>query len=219
MAHVTANNGTDPACSVMNADSAAPRPSPDKNGLDAGTAAPFPEDNISDSARIATLEDELADIRDRWMRSEAEIANVRLRAKRDVVEARDYAVQKFATDVVEAAENLRRGLDSLPPVATEELANIASLRSGLLETERAFVGLLERNGIKREDPTGSVFDPNRHQAMAEHEDGDHPTGTVLRALSPTWTLNGRLLRPAMVVVAKAPVSTSAGGPPRVDQTA
>jgi len=188
------------------------------DGAESATNPPFPEDNIPDSARIAALEDELAQMRDRWMRSEAEIANVRLRAKRDVEEARHYAVQKFATDVVEAAENLRRGLDSLPPVAAEEPANIASLRSGLVETERGFVGLLERNGIKREDPTGTVFDPNRHQAMAEQEARDQTAGTVLHALSPTWTLNGRLLRPAMVVVAKAPVSPSAGGPARVDQT-
>jgi len=206
MAHVTARHGTDRTYSVMNADS-----------LDAG-AAPFPEDNIPDGARIAALEDELAQMRDRWMRSEAEIANVRLRAKRDVVEARDYAVQKFATDVVEAAENLRRGLDSLPHLTAGEPANIASLRSGLLETERGFIGLLERNGIKREDPTGSVFDPNRHQAMAEHDAPDQPAGTVLHALSPTWTLNGRLLRAAMVVVAKAPMAAGAAGPGRVNQT-
>ena len=69
------------------------------------------------TARIAALEAELAEMRDRWMRAEAEIANVRARAKREVDETRQYAVQKFAKDVVEAAENLRRGLDSLPPAA------------------------------------------------------------------------------------------------------
>ena len=213
MAHVMANSDPDPSYCIMNTDGATPRPSSDHNGLDAGTTPPSPEDTIVEGARIATLEDELAQMRDRWMRSEAEIANVRVRAKRDVEEARHYAVQKFAADVVEAAENLRRGLDSLPQVVPGEPANIASLRSGLLETERGFIGLLERNGIKREDPTGSVFDPNRHQAMAEHDAPDQPAGTVLHALSPTWTLNGRLLRPAMVVVAKACVSAGAGDPP------
>lgn len=186
----------------MTADSASPQPAPETDG--AGTGPQLPEDRIPDSARVAILEDELDQMRDRWMRSEAEIANVRLRAKRDVEEARHYAVQKFATDVVEAAENLRRGLDSLPQASDQEPANIASLRNGLVETERGFVGLLERNGIKREDPTGSVFDPNRHQAMAEQEAPDQPAGTILHALSPAWTLHGRLLRPAMVVVAKAP---------------
>jgi len=201
MGYVTADKGTDPACSVMSTDG----------------AVPFPEDEALDGDRIATLEDELAQMRDRWMRSEAEIANVRLRAKRDVTDARDYAVQKFAADVVEAAENLRRGLESLPPLSAEEPRSIASVRDGLLETERGFVSLLERNGIKREDPTGSIFDPNHHQAMAEQEDRHQPAGTVLHALSPTWTLNGRLLRPAMVVVASSPASPNTGSTPRVNR--
>jgi molecular chaperone GrpE len=66
------------------------------------------------------------------------------------------------------------------------------------------VALLERNGIRRDDPTGAAFDPNLHQAMAEQESGEHPPGTVIQAWSAAWTLNGRLLRPAMVVVSKAP---------------
>ena len=74
--------------------------------------------------------------------------------------------------------------------------------------ERGFLALLERNGIKREDPTGKPFDPNLHQAMAEQESEAHPPGTVMQAWTPAWTLNGRLLRPAMVVVAKAPAPRS-----------
>ena len=154
--------------------------------------------------RIAALEAELSEMRDRWMRSEAEIANVRARAKRDVDETRQYAVQKFAKDVVEAAENLRRGLDSLPKPTEGEPEIVASVRDGFEGVERSFLGLLERNGIRREDPTGQPFDPNLHQAMAEQESAAHPPGTVMQAWTPGWTLNGRLLRPAMVVVAKAP---------------
>jgi molecular chaperone GrpE len=155
--------------------------------------------------RILALEAELNEMRERWMRSEAEIANVRARAKRDVDETRQYAVQKFAKDVAEAAENLRRGIDSLPKPAAGEPEIVASLRDGFEGVERSFVALLERNGIKREDPTGSPFDPNLHQAMAEQESAEHPPGTVLQAWTQAWTLNGRLLRPAMVVVTKAPV--------------
>jgi molecular chaperone GrpE len=156
------------------------------------------------SARIAELETELAEMRERWMRAEAENANVRARAKRDVDETRQYAVQKFATDVVEAAENLRRGLDSLPAVTPGEPAIVSKLREGFEGVERSFVALLERNGIKNTDPTGAAFDPNLHQAMAEQESEAHPPGTVIQAWSQAWTLNNRLLRPAMVVVAKAP---------------
>ena len=171
------------------------------------------------TARIAALEAELSEAKDRWMRSEAEMANVRARAKREVDETRQYAVQKFARDAAEAAENLRRGLDSLPPHAEGEPAIVGKLREGFEGVERAFVGALERNGIKREDPTGASFDPNLHQAMAEQETGDHPPGTVLQAWTPAWTLNGRLLRPAMVVVAKAPASEAAAAAARLDQTA
>ncbi len=171
------------------------------------------------SARIAALEAELSEAKDRWMRSEAEMANVRARTKREVDETRQYAVQKFARDVAEAAENLRRGLDSLPPPSDGEPAIVGKLREGFEGVERAFVGALERNGIKREDPTGASFDPNLHQAMAEQETSEHPPGTVLQAWTPAWTLNGRLLRPAMVVVAKGPASESAPAGARLDQTA
>jgi molecular chaperone GrpE len=156
------------------------------------------------TARIAELEAELQEMKDRWMRSEAEMANVRARSHREVNETRQYAVQKFAQDVVEAADNLRRGLDSLPAKAPGEPDIVAKLREGLDGVERNFLAILERNGVKREDPTGTPFDPNQHQAMAEQESAAHTPGTVMHAWTPAWTLNGRLLRPAMVVVAKAP---------------
>ena len=158
--------------------------------------------------RIAALEAELSEMKDRWMRSEAENANVRARAKRDTDDARQYAVQKFATDVVEAAENLTRGIDSLPPASDDQPPILTKVRDGLEGVERSFIGLLERNGIKKADPVGQAFDPNLHQAMAEQESAEHKPGTVMQAWTACWTLNGRLLRPAMVVVAKA-----AGGDP------
>jgi len=156
------------------------------------------------TARISELEAELQEMKDRWMRSEAEMANVRARAHREVNETRQYAVQKFAQDVVEAADNLHRGLTSLPAATEGEPAIVTKLREGLDGIERNFVSILERNGIKREDPTGTPFDPNLHQAMAEQESAAHAPGSVMQAWTPAWTLHGRLLRPAMVVVAKAP---------------
>jgi molecular chaperone GrpE len=165
---------------------------------------PTPEQAAHAAAeRIAALEAELADMKERWMRAEAENANVRSRARKDVDDTRQYAVQKFATDVVEAAENLKRGIDSLPPASDNQPAILAKVREGLEGVERSFVGTLERNGIKREDPVGQPFDPNLHQAMAEQESETEAPGTVIQAWSKAWTLNGRLLRPAMVVVAKA----------------
>jgi molecular chaperone GrpE len=174
------------------------------------------------SSRIAELEAELAEMKDRWVRAEAETQNVRTRAKRDVDDARQYAVQGFARDVAEAAENLRRGLDAMPPSGGNEI--VERLREGFIGVERSFIGLLERNGIKSQDPTGATFDPNLHQAMAEQETADHPPGTVIQAWTQAWTLHGRLLRPAMVVVAKAPAvalpSDEASGPgQKLDTTA
>jgi molecular chaperone GrpE len=154
--------------------------------------------------RIATMAVELASMRDRWMRAEAEIANVRTRAKRDVDEARQYAVQKFASDIAEATENLRRGLNSIPPVMGSDPAIIAQLRDGFAGVERNFMTVLERNGVKSVDPTGTSFDPAFQQAVAEQVTSDHPPGTVIQAMTSTWLLNGRLLRPAMVIVAKPP---------------
>jgi molecular chaperone GrpE len=179
--------------------------------------APLPPEEMSPEQalqaandRIAVLEAELAEMKERWMRAEAENANVRTRARKDVDDTRQYAVQKFATDVVEAAENLTRGIDSLPPPSPDHPAIVAKIREGLEGVERNFLGTLERNGIKREDPVGQPFDPNLHQAMAEQESETHAPGTVLQTWSKAWTLNGRLLRPAMVVVAKAPTSELAG---------
>jgi molecular chaperone GrpE len=181
---------------------------PDKNQTDPTAAAGVPETPEqlmrAASARIAELEAELAEMKDRWVRAEAETANVRARTRREVDETRQYAVQKFAADVVEAAENLRRGLDAVPVAAEDEPEIVTRLREGFAGVERSFLTLLERNGIKREDPTGQKFDPNLHQAMAEQESAAHPPGTVMHAWTQGWTLHGRLLRPAMVVVAKAP---------------
>ena len=182
----------------------------------AEAAEPLAPTNLMDiaTARITELEAELTDMTDRWKRAEAETANVRTRSRRDVDDARQYATQKFAKDVAEAAENLRRGLDAIPPASIDEPAIVGRLRDGITGVERSFLDLLERNGVKREDPTGATFDPNLHQAMAEQETTEHPPGTVIQAWTQAWTLNGRLLRPAMVVVAKGPAPETAGVAPQ-----
>lgn len=183
----------------MNDDTIHPEAEPAPEALDSpNDPAPTAE------ARIATLEAEAAEYRDKWIRAQAEMENLRARTRREVEDARLYAVQKFAGDVAETAENLRRGLDSLPPAAPDESELLAKLRDGFAGVERSFVAMLERNGIKAEEPVGAMFDANRHQAMAEQETNDAPPGTIIQAWSRSWLLNGRLLKPAMVVVAKAP---------------
>ncbi len=180
----------------------APEPLPDA----ANANTPLTPEQLMQAAtaRIAALEAERDDFKDRWMRAEAETANVRTRGRRETDDARQYAVQKFATDIVEAAENLKRGIDALPPASDGEPDILVKVRDGLAGIERSFTGVLERNGIKKEDPVGRSFDPNLHQAMAEQDSEVHAPGTIMQAWTACWTLNGRLLKPAMVVVAKAP---------------
>ena len=173
------------------------------------------------SARIAEQEAERDEMKDRWVRAEAETANVRARGRREVEDARQYAVQSFAKDVVEAAENIRRGLDALPAASDSDPELVTKLRTGFEGVERSFLSLLERHGIARTDPTGAAFDPNLHQAMSEQESPAHTPGTVIQAWTAAWTLHGRLLRPAMVVVAKAPpaeISAEPSAEARLDKT-
>ena len=186
-----------------------PHSGPNPGDGDVSDAAPEAAPETAFAERLAQLETERDEMRERWMRSEAEMANLRSRTKREVEDARLYAVQKFARDVVEVAENLKRGLDSLPPRHEGEAEIIGKLRDGFEGIERSFVATLERNGVSTEDPTGKLFDPNLHQAMAEQDSAEHPPGTILQAWTNGWTLNGRLLRPAMVVVAKAPAGAIA----------
>ncbi len=160
--------------------------------------------------RIAALEEKLAEMEDRWKRSEADNQNLRARHKREIEDTRHYAVQKFARDVVEAAENLHRGLSALPPHEEGEDALITRLREGFEGTERSFLSILERNGITRLDPTHGPFDANLHQAMQEQEVDHLPPNHVVQAWTPTWMLKDRLLKPAMVIVSSA---SSTGQPP------
>ena len=174
-------------------------------------AADSAEALMSEAAdRIRALETERDEFRDKWMRAEAEMQNLRNRTKREVDEARLFAVQKFARDVVEAAENIRRGIDALPKAQANEPELVTKLRDGFEGVERSFVALMERNGIAAEDPVGKLFDANLHQAMAE-QPSEAPPGTILQAWSRAWTLNGRLLRPASVIVSSGPAQPAAEG--------
>ncbi|MFN3447184.1 MAG: nucleotide exchange factor GrpE [Roseococcus sp.] len=172
---------------------------------EAAPAEPAPPAEPTPEQRIAALEAELAEMRDRWLRAEAEVQNTRHRARDEVEKARNFAIQKFAADLVEAAENLRRGLDLLPPPAEGEPEIIAKMRGGFEGVERFFLQRLEANGVVRKPAQGQPFDPEWHQAMSEAPapEGVAP-GTVLQAWSSAWALNGRLLKPAMVVVAGQP---------------
>lgn len=134
--------------------------------------------------------------RDRALRMAAEAENTRRRLERDKADAVQYAAAGFARDMLTVSDNLARAIDALP--ADEE----SPLRAGIEATQRELVSIFERHGIKRVPAVGLPLDPNAHQAMVEVE-ADAEPGTVLSELQAGWTLKDRLLRPALVTVAKA----------------
>jgi molecular chaperone GrpE len=150
---------------------------------------------------VAALEAELAATKDRLLRALAETENVRRRAEREREDMRKYAISGFAKDLLSAADNLRRALDSMPLSEIRE-ERVKSLIDGVEATERELLAAFERHGIRRIDPKGESFDHNFHQAIFETETADAPAGTVVEVLQPGYVIHGRLLRPAMVGVAK-----------------
>lgn len=158
-------------------------------------------------ARIAELEAEVARLKDQALRAIAETENVRRRAERERDDASRYAVSGFAGALLDVADNLSQALATAPADPA-----VAALRQGVELTERTLLGVFEKHGVARFNPAGEPFDPNRHQAVFEVETADQPAGTVVQVLRAGFMLHGRLLRPAMVAVARggpAPVPGAA----------
>jgi molecular chaperone GrpE len=159
-----------------------------------------PEERSADD-RLVALEAELAEQKDRLLRALADTENTRRRAQREREDASRYAVAGFAKDLLSSADNLRRALQSLPEAEVKD-ERTRSLLEGVAATERELLGVFERHGIKRLDPKGEPFDHNFHQAIFEADRPDQRSGTVVEVLQPGYVLHDRLLRPAMVGVAK-----------------
>jgi molecular chaperone GrpE len=151
---------------------------------------------------VATLEARIADLTDRLLRSHAEMDNMRKRTERDKEDMAKYAITKFARDVLSVGDNLQRAIAAVPAGAAEEDPALKALVDGVTLTEREFLNVLDRNGVKRLDPVGELFNPHVHQAMTEVEDRDVAAGTVVQVYQPGYVLEDRVLRPAMVVIAK-----------------
>jgi molecular chaperone GrpE len=157
------------------------------------------------SPREAELEAELQDTRERLLRALAETENLRRRTIRDLEEAHKYAISNFARELLEVADNLSRALDAVPPRAREEIEFVRNLADGIVLTEKTLLTAFERHQIAKVMPEiGEKFDHNRHQAMFEVPTSEQPPGTVAQVLQPGYTIADRLLRPALVGVAKPP---------------
>ena len=152
---------------------------------------------------LALLTAERDELKDRTLRTLAEMENLRRRTEREVADARAYAVTNFARDVLNVADNIRRALDSVPAdaKATADGA-LKGLIDGIELTERDLGKTLERHGVKIVEPEGQKFDPNRHQAMFEVPNPEVPAGTVVQVVQAGYVIGDRVLRPALVGVAK-----------------
>ncbi|MEM1019110.1 MAG: nucleotide exchange factor GrpE [Pseudomonadota bacterium] len=185
---------------------AAPEDEPDATAAETETDSEAAEDISEEGAlsnRLLNMEAELTDTKDRLMRAVAETENVRRRAEREKQDASQYAVTKFARDILSVADNMRRALEAIPEESRADDSPLKGLVGGLDMTERELLTVFERHGIQKLDPTGEKFDHNFHQAMSEVETDSTAPGHVVQVYQSGYVLNDRLLRPAMVVVAKA----------------
>ena len=152
---------------------------------------------------VEALTKEAAEARDKMLRTLAEMENLRKRTAREVSDARTYGITGFARDVLDIADNLQRALDAVP---AEAKANADPGLKGLIEgvelTERSLLNALEKHGVKKFDPSGEKFDPNFQQAMYEAPDPSVPAGTVVQVVQAGYMIGDRILRPALVGVAK-----------------
>jgi molecular chaperone GrpE len=158
------------------------------------------------AAQLAEKTAELAAFKDSALRQLAEKENQRRRAENEAADMKKFGAAHFARDTLALADNLRRALAAAAASADDQAQRaqmFESLRQGVELIEREFAAILERNGIKRIDPLGEKFDPTWHQAMFEAEAPGAEPGTVMQVVQPGYRLHDRLLRPAMVGVAKA----------------
>ena len=154
-------------------------------------------------ARIAALEAELAEAKDKMLRAVAEAENTRRRARLDKEDAAKFGISGFAKDLLPVADNLRRAIDSVKPETVQADESLQGFLDGVAMTERELLSAFEKNKVEKIDPLGEKLDPNLHQAMFEMP-SDLPSGVVGQVMAPGYSLNGRLLRPAMVGVVKNP---------------
>lgn len=187
---------------------------PDENQ----TADAAPESNEAgvngDYEALVRLLKENEELKDRALRAAADMENLRRRTARELLDARAYSAANFARDMLSVSDNLRRALDAIPAEAKAAGdAGFTALIEGVEMTERAMLAALERHGVRKLQPEGEKFDPNFHQAMFEVNNPDVPANTVVQVVQPGYSIGERVLRPAMVGVAKGGPKQAANDAP------
>jgi molecular chaperone GrpE len=174
---------------------------------------PTPEVANEAAPDVAALEAELTKARDEMLRALAEVENTRRRADRTAQEARVYAIDRFAADLLPVADTLSRAIAAAPRDDVDE--GFRNLLTGVELTERALLDAFARHGLRRIGAKGDAFDPNLHQAVAQAP-GDQPAGAVQEVMQPGYVLGDRTVRAAMVLVSTGPASEASGGGGSVD---
>jgi molecular chaperone GrpE len=178
------------------------RPPIDNDPAPANEPAVQPEPAVAPKPSTS-LDRELAETKDRLLRTLADMDNMRKRTEREVADARVYGISNFARDILGVADNMHRAMAALDDelrAKADEPTKV--LLEGVELTERELMNVLEKHGVKRIEPLGQKFDPNRHQAMYEIEDASVPAGTVIQVMQAGYLIGDRMLRPALVAVAK-----------------
>jgi molecular chaperone GrpE len=169
-----------------------------------GNSAPEPAAQAAQADPLSAAQREAAEYKDKLLRTLAEMENLRRRTEREVADARAYGIASFARDVLAVADNMHRALEAIGPELREQSdAKTTSLIEGVELTERELLKTLEKNGVRKFSPEGEKFDPNLHQAMYEVPGADVPPGHVAHVVQAGYMIGDRVLRPALVGVAKA----------------
>jgi molecular chaperone GrpE len=194
---------------MTDTDARAPEAGRKTEGAEPG--APAADTGVPPADAAAALVAEVASLQDRHLRLLADMENLRRRTEREVADARLYGITQFARDVVTVADNMQRALAALDHEIREKAdAGVKALLDGVELTERELLKALEKHGVKKLDPQGQKFDPHRHQAMFEVPDPSVPAGTVVQVMQPGYLIGERVLRPAMVGIAKGGPKAGAG---------
>lgn len=162
--------------------------------------APADHDQVAAEDVTETRDDELARAREDVIRAQAEMMNVRKRAARDVENARKYALDRVVPELLEVFDSLEKGVEA----AASEDIGIDQIREGTELTVKMLANVLRSNGVETIDPAGQPFNPEYHQAMSMVPSETHEADTVIEVFQKGYSLNGRLIRPALVVVASKP---------------
>jgi molecular chaperone GrpE len=158
------------------------------------------------------LRSEIADLKDKLLRALADVENIRRRAERDRNDASQYAISKFARDVLSVADNFQRAIEACPAEARDSASpQVKAVIEGVEATERQLLSMLEQHGVKPIDTADGRFDPNLHQAIAEVPAPGTAKGTIVSVIQTGYTISGRLLRPSMVTVARGDEAGANGG--------